>query len=668
MLVVAGTSGGRIHGFGVGADLGSPLVPVFVHTVSSAPNSTTEWTLAHPTAPILYVVDNPADPALGRIIAYRVSRSQSWSGSQSWSLSTVSAVSSAGRGPCFMALDNLTDPQWLLVANYRQGTGAAIRVNPDGSLAPTVASTTDAPPGHAPFPTPGFQDQSYAHCFRIDPYTRRYALLVDAGLNQLRHYSFNRTSGELRTIGATNTSVWRPRHFEWHPALPIAYVVHELSSIISAWAFDTATGLVSEQPLQHAPTRAPTFFTGFNLPAEIAISADATRLLVTNRGADTVAAYSISGDGNLAADSISAERGGLLTPLGFADAGGGSPRHLAWLPRANSTRGAKSAADDGPGDVGLLSNEATSSISTFRVDGGGHLRLLANTSGVPLVACTAIVRVPLEPPSQPWRGLAASVRPPQCSGLSANLSTDDCASWRTFALNPAYSTWLQAKCVSASASPVAWRDDPCSCVFRSESYGESQVGCTRSAAATDDASSNASSNASSKGSRQGVLRVTELKLNAQALPAAGGVPKALLGLRALSELSLASNGLQGTIPAALYSWLPSLRRLGLGANRLSGTIPTNLARLTSLDRLGLDHNQLAGIVPSELGVLGALKLLTVDSNPHLRGRLPPLPFEQYTECCRLFNVSFECPLPGGANSSCIGGNLCGGYPAPACVG
>ena len=101
-----------------------------------------------------------------------------------------------------------------------------------------------------------------------------------------------------------------------------------------------------------------------------------------------------------------------------------------------------------------------------------------------------------------------------CTGNSSRLRAADCDSWRAFAQDPTYSDWLRSKCHSASGD-LGWRDDPCACTFRSARYGTSPLVCEPDPA---DAS----------GSDERPHVITSIKINEQQLPAASGVPLALL--------------------------------------------------------------------------------------------------------------------------------------------
>ena len=85
-------------------------------------------------------------------------------------------------------------------------------------------------------------------------------------------------------------------------------------------------------------------------------------------------------------------------------------------------------------------------------------------------------------------------------------------------------------------------------------------------------------------------------------------------------LSLAQNGLAGTIPVELGS-LTHLADLYLQQNQLSGPIPAELGNIVNLLYLYLQQNQLSGPIPAELGDLGNLRYLYLQQN-QLSGPIP----------------------------------------------
>ena len=89
----------------------------------------------------------------------------------------------------------------------------------------------------------------------------------------------------------------------------------------------------------------------------------------------------------------------------------------------------------------------------------------------------------------------------------------------------------------------------------------------------------------------------------------------------VSELSLASNGLAGRIPAE-FGKLQRPEGFNLHGNALTGPIPPELGNLSGLRWLYLSVNDLKGPIPPEFGNLSRLeRLLLYDNN--LQGPIPP---------------------------------------------
>jgi hypothetical protein len=85
---------------------------------------------------------------------------------------------------------------------------------------------------------------------------------------------------------------------------------------------------------------------------------------------------------------------------------------------------------------------------------------------------------------------------------------------------------------------------------------------------------------------------------------------------------LFNNQLTGTIPPSWASSLLLLTDLSLGSNRLKGTIPESLALLAKLEHVSLGHNALTGSIPAGLAV-GSNSLHTFFlHNNRLAGSVP----------------------------------------------
>ena len=105
----------------------------------------------------------------------------------------------------------------------------------------------------------------------------------------------------------------------------------------------------------------------------------------------------------------------------------------------------------------------------------------------------------------------------------------------------------------------------------------------------------------------------------------GSIPSALSKLSNLEEFDLRSNQLTGAIPSALGN-LSSLREWALSGNALTGTIPAALGNLSNLTYLDLGENQLTGAIPTALGNLSNLTHLDLGSHAHSSNALTgPIP-------------------------------------------
>jgi 6-phosphogluconolactonase (cycloisomerase 2 family) len=125
---------------------------------------------------------------------------------------------------------------------------------------------------------------------------------------------------------------------DFHPSRPFAYVVNELSSSVSTYAFNARTGAL--QPLQILPST-PSSFTGNNTGAEIAVSKSGRFVYVSNRGHNSIGVFAIS-----AAD-------GTLSPVAWEPTQGGTPRYFGIDPSGTHLYAA---------------NQTTDTVVVFRID------------------------------------------------------------------------------------------------------------------------------------------------------------------------------------------------------------------------------------------------------------------------------------------------------------
>lgn len=243
--------------------------------------------VAHPTAPVLYAVD---EQQAGAVTLFDV---------VDGGLRPRVTVASGGADPCHLLLDD--DARTLLVANYSAGTLGVLPLDPDGGFhAEVLAAGGPAQVlGHTGAgPHPDRQEAPHAHFVALAP-GGHHVLVVDLGTDEVRRYSRDLESGLLTEDGVAvqlppGTG---PRHLAFAPDGSRAYLAGELDSSVHVLAWDgpTARGeLVQTLPATGSgdPDR--------RLPAHVLL--DGNRLLVGVRGPDVVASFSVDDDGLLRPD------------------------------------------------------------------------------------------------------------------------------------------------------------------------------------------------------------------------------------------------------------------------------------------------------------------------------------------------------------------------------
>jgi len=132
-----------------------------------------------------------------------------------------------------------------------------------------------------------------------------------------------------------------PRHMAFHPILPMAYVLSEMASTVTAFKLDSSIGYLANPPLQSISTL-PEGFTGFNKAAEIHVEPEGKWLFASNRGYDTntIAVYEIDADLT-------------LTFSGRYPYGGSFPRGMELSPE---------------GDIIVVGGQDSNNIVTMRFD------------------------------------------------------------------------------------------------------------------------------------------------------------------------------------------------------------------------------------------------------------------------------------------------------------
>lgn len=200
----------------------------------------------------------------------------------------------------------------FVVANYGSGSVAVLPLAPDGKLADYAQLVTM--PG-TPGPHRGEQSGSHPHQVVFDP-SGRFVLVPDKGHDTVCVFAFDAGRGALELASMAKSRPGAgPRHGAFHPTLPVYWVLNELDSSITTYAWSVQAG--SLEPVQVLPTLPPDFF-GASTAAAIVVTPGGRHVFASNRGHDGVAAFAV--------DAAT----GQLEPCGWTQAPGRDPRFMTF--------------------------------------------------------------------------------------------------------------------------------------------------------------------------------------------------------------------------------------------------------------------------------------------------------------------------------------------------
>jgi 6-phosphogluconolactonase len=236
----------------------------------------------HPSRPLLYAVGEVSSFAgnrTGAVSAFSIDP-------QTGKLGLLNQQSSQGAGPCHLVVD--PTGRYVLVANYGGGSVACLPIQEDGRL----GEATSFVQHEGSSVNPRRQQGPHAHSINLDA-AGRFALVPDLGLDKILIYRFDAAAGKLLEGDPPWARVAPgagPRHLAFHPTRPYAYVINELDSTVTAFAYDAQRGRLD--PLQTISTL-PEDFEGDNTAAEVQVHPSGRFLYGSNRGHDSIAAFAV---------------------------------------------------------------------------------------------------------------------------------------------------------------------------------------------------------------------------------------------------------------------------------------------------------------------------------------------------------------------------------------
>ena len=300
-----------------------------------------------PDGKYLYACTETKTPGAGSISAFALDKGKG-------KLRLLNKYPSEGDNPVYLSVHS--SGRWVINANYSGGSASVYAVNADGSLQP-AAQRLDFSGSSV---IPGRQEAPHIHAAVFSP-DEKFAYFTDLGSDRIYVYAFHpdreqpleeQPDLQVRTIPGSG-----PRHLVFHPRLPVAYCVEELSGAVSVYNY-------RQGKLEHQQ-RLNTYRTQMNVygGADVHPSPDGKFLYVSNRLGDenTIAVFAVN------------PASGFLTLLSHTASGGDHPRNFVIDPS---------------GKFLLVGNMLSNDIRVFkRNTKTGTLKPIGKPLAVPQPAC-----------------------------------------------------------------------------------------------------------------------------------------------------------------------------------------------------------------------------------------------------------------------------------------
>lgn len=233
----------------------------------------------HPDEPLLYAVHEIKN---GRVSSYRVG--------DDGTLMRCNQKPSGGAGPCYCHVHS--SGEYVFVAQYDGGAVSMLPIRADGSL----GEPTDVVEHEGSGPNPDRQEGPHPHAAVCGP-NGTFLYVPDLGADEVVIYEIDLEAGTLVYTDVVEAEPGTgPRHLDFHPSRPLAYLITELASTIVAYEWDEMTGELTELG---TISTLPKNFERTNQTSEIAVHPSGEWVYGANRGHDSIAISSIQSDGRL---------------------------------------------------------------------------------------------------------------------------------------------------------------------------------------------------------------------------------------------------------------------------------------------------------------------------------------------------------------------------------
>jgi 6-phosphogluconolactonase len=309
------------------------------------------WLVEHPNHKYLYATSDLGNDVVGFLYSYKID-------ARTGSLTLMNKVPAGGGGPTHLAVDKAG--KVLLSANFGGGQVAAFQLNEDGAIGKQTALMQHTGKGIT-----SRQQSPHAHGVTISA-DGRYVLAADLGVDKVFSYRLDVQQGTLAPNdppSATQPPGFGPRHIVFHPNGQFAYLVNEIESAVTAFAYDSAKGGL--KPIQTISTLPEYFVYGAKSAAEVWIDPAGRFLYMLNRSDDTVVVFAID------------PQKGTLQPVQRIATQGKFPWHFI---------------ADPSGQYLFVANRDSDNVTLFKIDSGtGKLAPTGQSFSVPSPICVTFV-------------------------------------------------------------------------------------------------------------------------------------------------------------------------------------------------------------------------------------------------------------------------------------
>jgi 6-phosphogluconolactonase len=278
----------------------------------------------------------------GMVVSYGINR-------QTDQLRELNRKATNGMAPCYVSLNESNN--CLYISNYG-GTVTKIAIQEDGSLG--EHTTTNEHIGSGVWADR--QDAAHAHSIVPVP-DSSVVVAADLGTDKLYLYDANDFTniGEMSTIPGSG-----PRHFAFHPNMPIMYVIQELSNTIAVFELNEHHVPAS---LLGVITTLPNDYKEENTAADLHITSDGQFLYASNRGHDSIVTYKVS-------------ESGMPEIIAFTPTEGKGPRNFTLIDEEN---------------VIIVANEQTDSLVLFEINKDGIPTYTGTSVPLPKPVCVQAI-------------------------------------------------------------------------------------------------------------------------------------------------------------------------------------------------------------------------------------------------------------------------------------